>query len=234
MRYLGGKKQIANELASIIAPTITDTYFEPFCGGLWVSVAIAKKCKPSTILLLSDIHPDLILLYSALYRNEIELPEYVSEEMYQEYRNKKSSALRGYIGFASSFGSKWFGGYARGIEHGKIRNYVKETKNRLEKHFSILRHFNVIFTCQSYSNLSPEDSTIYCDPPYKNTTGYKGTSVFNYNEYYKTVQEWSINNHVFCSEYSMPVGSMIWEKKKHSSATINTKDMYSIERLYKI
>lgn len=231
MRYLGGKKLIADELASIITPYITETYFEPFCGGLWVSVAIAKKCKSSTVLFLSDIHPDLIMLYSALYKDKIELPEYVTEEQYKEYRHKKSSALRGFIGFGCSFGGKWFGGYARDNTQ---RNYFRESRDRLLKTFSVLRNFQIYFACQSYLELSPEDSTIYCDPPYRDTTVYNKIGIFNHDEYYTKVQELATNNHVFCSEYSMPIGNEIWQKEKTVAVNKDNRAVKNIERLYKI
>lgn len=230
MRYLGGKKLIANDIADIVSPHIVDTYHEPFCGGLWVSVAIAKRCKPSTTLFLSDVHTDLIMLYQALHNDDIELPEYVTEDEYREFRHKKPSALRGFVGFGSSFGGKWFAGYARG----ENRNFTKETKNRLTKHFSLLRQFNVQFSCKSFSDIAPSNSTVYCDPPYKDTTSYTKVDRFNHEQYYSKLNELTKDNTVFCSEYSMPLGVVVYEKKKTVSVNKDDRSFKATERLYKL
>ncbi len=235
MKYLGGKKLIAKDIAEIIYPSVNRIYVEPFCGGLWSAVAMANLVTPQkTVLMLIDIHPDLIELYRALYNNTIELPTNVSEDTYNEYKRKPTSALRGFIGFASSFVGKWFGGYARG---GK-RNFVAEAKRSLEKKFALLRQHIVIFMCMSYthvSNLLFSDATIYCDPPYKNTTAYEGTNAFDHSAYYQTLSVWKNRNwNVFCSEYELPIGIQIWEKRKHKSATIDSTNSFAIERLYRI
>ena len=43
-----------------------------------------------------------------------------------------------------------------------------------------------------------------CDPPYRSTTGYKGTGRFDYDAFYDWCRKMSKNNIVYVSEYDMP------------------------------
>ena len=81
--------------------------------------------------------------------------------------------LVGYVGFQLSYGAKWFGGYRRD-SIGK-RNYSLEAYNNIVKDISLLK--NIDFYNLTYNELIiPENSIIYCDPPYKNTTKYTATN----------------------------------------------------------
>lgn len=77
----------------------------------------------------------------------------------------------------------------------------------------------------------PENSVIYCDPPYSETEGYRGTGKFNTEEFW----EWCRNqkNPVFVSEYSAPpdfVEVLRIDKKCVFSSSGNKK--YSVEKLF--
>lgn len=77
----------------------------------------------------------------------------------------------------------------------------------------------------------PENSVIYCDPPYSETEGYRGTGKFNTEEFW----QWCRNqkNPVFVSEYSAPpdfVEVLRIDKKCVFSAGQNKQ--YRVEKLF--
>ncbi len=200
MKYLGGKSRIAKQLASYLNQYIIDNsitnYIEPFCGAAWVTQEIACNTRVAM-----DIHPDLIMMWKELQRGWVP-PEVVSEQEYAELKKQESSALRGFVGFGSSFSGKWFGGYARSKT--SDRNYTKEAKNTLLKKISKLQ--DVHFANRSYDTIPIESISnrlIYCDCPYIGTTGYS-CGKFDHNAFYAWCRAAAKNNHVFISEYTMP------------------------------
>lgn len=80
--------------------------------------------------------------------------------------------------------------------------------------------------CGDYSSVEIQpDSVIYCDIPYKGTTGYNGTE-FNHEAFYKWASEQE--QVVYVSEYSMPSDWVcIWRKtirRKFSSTSASVCD----------
>lgn len=69
------------------------------------------------------------------------------------------------------------------------------------------------FTCQDYRDvIIPNNSIVYADPPYNNTTGY-GKDKFNSDEFWKYMRIISKNNKVFISEQTAPNDfKCVWEK----------------------
>lgn len=73
-------------------------------------------------------------------------------------------------------------------------------------------------------NAPPHESVIYCDIPYRNTSGYKLCgNAFDYERFYR----WSIDKakqgyNVFISEYSMPQDRFreIWHKDTYASFNV--------------
>ena len=61
----------------------------------------------------SDSHEDLILMWQALMRGEMEPFADVTEVEYAALKTAAPSARRGFVGFGASFGGGWFGGYGR-------------------------------------------------------------------------------------------------------------------------
>lgn len=127
-------------------------------------------------------------------------PDSISEEEYKSLKYKESSALRGFVGFGSSFSGKWFGGYARSKTSN--RNYTGEAKRTLLRKIKKLR--DVQFNHFSYEDIRPSNALIYCDLPYFGTTGYSGTPEFDYEKFYDWCRTISKNNLIYISEYQMP------------------------------
>lgn len=128
----------------------------------------------------------------------------------------------GFVGFLCSFGSKFFGGYARGKNNnGNPRNYARESFDNLQKQSPNLK--GIKFKHCSFQDINTDISNyvIYCDPPYRGTTKYK-TDPFPYDEYYDWCRKMSKNNIVLCSEYWMPDDfKCIWSKETKANFDSN-------------
>jgi DNA adenine methylase len=205
---MGSKRKIAKEILPIILEgrKSSQWYVEPFCGGC------NSLDKVSGKRIGSDINKYLIALLKEMQKDDFEIP-FIGEEKYkdmQKNNDKYPNWLLGYTGFQLSFGAKWFGGYRR--DKIGIRNYETEAQNNLKKQRELLK--DVLFYCCPYHQLDiPENSIIYCDPPYESTTNYK--DVIDYKRFWNWCKEKTLEGHkVFVSEYHAPEGwESVWSKK---------------------
>ena len=95
---------------------------------------------------------------------------------------------------------------------------------------------DVDFVCDSYENLDFENCLIYCDIPYKNSTGYK-TGKFDYDKFYDWCREQAKKNIVFVSEYEAPDDfECVWqgEIKTNFASSRKTATHNAIEKLFKV
>lgn len=216
MKYVGSKNRLSKYLAPIIQSYITDNtegYLEPFVGGANMIDKIYHNNKIGC-----DIHKELIALLKYSQNPSNNFPITISEEEYNSVRNNKNNYddwYVGLVGFCSTFGAKYFGGYARGFKDDKItpRDIPSEGIRNLEKQRDKLN--GIRFKNCSFLELDPSDyknHVIYCDIPYRGTLKYN-TDHFPYDEFYVWAKEMSENNTVLISEYSMPDGfKCIWRK----------------------
>ena len=232
MQYLGGKSRAAKHISEAIVSHlsrsdshISGRYFEPFVGGGSMAAEMGYRFDEAHY---SDMHPDLMLLWSSLlsvsdmFSALDSLPNYVSENDYRELRSSSVSAVRGFVGFACSFGGRWFEGYARSGEC----NFAATGKRSLAKKIPGMLAKRVTYTSQgSYEllteTLKPGD-VVYCDPPYAKTRGY-ATGVFDHEIFWATATLWAQSGvHVFVSEYVAPEPHLdathgwlnIWEREQ--------------------
>lgn len=227
MKYMGSKNRIAKELLPIILKDRQDGqwYVEPFVGGANMidkvdGNRIGADSNEYVINALKFIRDNINLIPKN--KNEF------SEEQYKKYRNTDDE-IKGYIGFALSYGGRWFGGWCRD-SLGK-RDYVKEAYRNALRQNPPLKDIKLIHS--SYQDLSiPINSIIYCDPPYQNTKKYK--SSFNHDEFWEWCRNKSKEGHkVFVSEYNAPNDFLcIWSKEIVSSLTKDTGSKRSIEKLF--
>jgi DNA adenine methylase len=225
MRYLGGKYKIRKQISCYLESVRGGRdYLEPFVG----SAAVLQEMRGARTA--SDSNKALITMYKALQEGWLP-PDSITEEMYAHYRmtQDEDDPLTAFIGIGCSFGGKWFGGYARG---GIKRNYAREAKSSLVKLVPFIKdvHFN---TC-SYSDYTPKNMLIYCDPPYEDTTGYGNN--FDSLSFWNVMREWSENNIVVISEFKAPsdfrcvlsIGSRtsIRNSKNISALTVEKLFMY--------
>lgn len=223
MKYLGGKVRHSKEIIKNILQDIRDldiskyTWIEPFVGAGSVVEKVGGLGFKN--IFANDINHHLIELFKALQNRWIP-PENITEEQYKLYKSKAKSVacsdspMIAFVGIGSSFGGKWFGGFARGKSNkGISRNYAKESAQSLLRQIPLIK--NVQFISQSYLSLAiPNKSIIYCDPPYQNTTAYDFSNNFNHKIFWDWCDEQVKNgNKVYVSEYSAPENWIsIWEK----------------------
>lgn len=227
---MGSKNRIAKEILPIMESyrKLNQIWVEPFVGG----ANLIDKCNGKCIA--SDSNRYLISLYKQVMLGWMP-PKNITETEYNDIKKNKENypeELVAYVGFALSYGGKWFGGWCRDSKN--VRNYVEESYNNAYKQFSELKQKNIVFNYGSYDEIEiPNNSLIYCDPPYNGTTAYKNK--FDSEYFYKwCVDMANIGHTVFVSEYQVlhPKFTKIWEKKVSSSLTKDTGSKVGIECLY--
>ena len=185
----------------------------------------------------NDIHRELIAMWNHYGVNGSPLPTHISEEEYNEVRKNKErypDYYVGLVGFNATFGSKYFGGYARGFQADGVtpRDIPNEALRNLQNQIPLIK--DVEFLCfdyihNQYSNIS--HSLIYCDPPYQGTTKYH-TKKFDYETFWSWCRKMSKNNYVFISEYHAPQDfECIWSINTTTSLKVNTHEE-RVEKLF--
>lgn len=160
-------------------------------------------------------------------------PLEITKEEYQNIKNNKQNYpdyLVGYVGFNCSYKGKFFDGFAN-IQ--KTRNYMIEAYNHILEQIKYLK--DVEFVHSSYLDLNiPDNSIIYCDPPYKDTQSYSTSKDFNYEQFY----DWCIDKHkeghkIYISSYDLPENlfKVVWRKKITSGLRAGQHKLVE-ERLY--
>ena len=234
MKYMGSKARHAKEILPIILADRKpgQWYVEPFVGG----ANVIDKVDGNRIG--ADANPYLMAVWQGIADGWCP-PEFVSEDDYAAARNAKlADAYTGYIGFAFSFGGKFFGGYRRDKagSAGCMENMKTQSRRSyesLEKQAEALQ--GVDFRCCPYDQLDiPPESIIYCDPPYDGTTGYK-TGAFDHAAFWVWCERKVAEGHsVFVSEYSAPDGwECVWEKRVNNTLVKNTGSKQGVEKLFR-
>ncbi len=185
----------------------------------------------------NDIHKELIAMFKEI-QNGWEIPLHISEDEYNSVRENKShysDAYVGLVGFNATFGSKYFGGYARGFKADKVtpRDIPNEALRNLSE--QIPKIMDIEFLCSDYRNnkySKLKNAVIYCDPLYQGTTKYV-TDAFDYDVFWDWCRCMSKNNFVFVSEYNAPEDfECIWSKSVTTSLKVHEHED-RIERLFK-
>lgn len=220
MQYMGGKSRISNDISSIINTYSKDkTFVSLFCGSCAIESKVIAKEK-----ICNDSHEYLIEMLNEV-QDGYELPDSISKEEYYIVKENKDNdkALTGFVGFGCSFGGKWFGGYAK---NNSGTNYAKQSKNSMLRKMGGLKE-NTTFVNLDYKKINiPDGSVVYCDPPYKNTTGYSNSNTFSHDEFWNYIRELSKNNLVFISELDAPDDFIpIWEKPLKRVLDVNKDNM---------
>lgn len=208
MRYMGGKSKIARPIAEIITRNspASSCFVSLFCGTCSVEARVTGFERK----ILNDKHKYLIAMLSGV-QGGYELPEAVSKEQYTWLKEHQDAdpVLTGFVGFGCSFGGIWFDSYAN---CSKGRNYCAESKRSLLK--DLARLSDAEFICGDYRSVCiPPHSTIYADPPYKDTKGYNGER-FDTDTFWMAMRLLAETGHtVFISEQQAPPDFLcIWEQ----------------------
>lgn len=202
MNYMGGKHRQGKKIAKFINDISTEstTYVEPFCGALGVARWVEPKHK-----IMGDTSEALINMWTALMCPSVELPDVITEEMYNYHKSTRNPKdwMCAYVGFGMSFGSKWFGGYAR---NSRGTNYAANLKRSTNLKRSMINKSDVKFVHSSYENLDfPNGSVVYCDPPYAGRTKAHNFDSFDHEKFW----EWcrakvAEGNTVLVTEFVVP------------------------------
>ncbi len=242
MKYMGSKARLVKSILPIMESVRGESvWVEPFVGGA------NMICEVKGERIGYDYNQNLIACLDAL-ANGWTPPENITRDFYNKCRNAEKngevSPIIGYVGVNGSYGGRWFdGGYAGVVitKEGKERNYPKEAYSNVMKQISGLK--GVTFLSADYQEISdiwlPENSLIYCDPPYAGTKEYKAAnkSGFDTKDFWQWCRDMvRIGHKVFISEYQAPDDFIcIWEKGFTSSMRANgviKGDKKSVEKLF--
>ena len=193
IKWSGSKRSQSKEIIKRI-PREINTYYEPFCGGASVLMALIESDIVVNNYICSDINNGLIDLWNMI-KNE---PKLVSKHYLKLWNelNKDDDKERKKKYFAyirSRFNTEnnpldfmfimrtTTNGMPRYNKKGDFNNSFHVTRNgiipkTLDKIIHdwsiILNKNNVQFICQSYEEInSKQNDFLYLDPPYANTKG---------------------------------------------------------------
>lgn len=224
---MGSKNKISKSLLPHVLRNRkpNQIYVEPFTGGA------NMIDKVDGIRIGGELNEYIVEMWQALQNGWIPRIDYTREEYKFTRENPDiDKPLTGWMGTSCSYSGKWFGGYLTGVttKDGE-RNYQIEAFNNVMKQLPNL--LTVCFIPCSYDELFiPDNSIIYCDSPYKGTTGYKDK--FNHDSYFQWCREKVIEGHrVFISEYNAPDDFVcIWSKTVN--VHLSTKCNNNVEKLF--
>ena len=136
----------------------------------------------------ADNNPFLIAMMKKLQTGWLP-PKNISKEQakyVRENKDKFPNWFVGWVGFGiCGFGGKFFGGYVNSSTSRSGRDYISDFYNNITKQIKNL--MDVELHCCDYKNLViPDNSVVYCDPPYQNTTGYT-TGSFNHEKFWQKI-----------------------------------------------
>lgn len=222
MVYLGSKQRIIKNILPYMLSDKYNIFVDLFCGGCSVIENVPKKYRR----IANDKNFFLISMWKEFLAGNINAFEKITKEEYNYYNEKRKfakpelsieNAKIGWVGFLASFRGKFFNGYA-GATNG--RNYINEHILNILQQKSRLD--GVEFICEDYSNVEfNEKSIIYCDPPYKDTTGY--CEEIDHNDFYKWVRQKINEGHrVFISEYTAPADFVVIYQESINNSMNNT------------
>jgi len=234
MKYMWSKNRIAKYLLPIILKDRKPNqyYVEPFVWG----ANMIDKVEWNRIWVDNNFF--LIELLRAI--QEWITFNKISKSLYDKIKEDSDEYYPSEVWFAwicASYSWKWFWWYAWETQtKWWIRDYQQEAINNIEKQAPNLKWIE--FEYWEYNNIYiPDNSIIYCDPPYEKTTKYKDS--FNHIKFWEWCREKKKEWHIiFISEYNAPDDfKCVWEKEVKSSLSANGKSWgskNSIEKLFTI
>lgn len=232
---MGSKRRIKKYILPIILKDRKpgQWYVEPFVGGANIIEDVENP------RIASDYNKYLIAALRIIKDSPELIPDLITEEDYENIRksDEVSDGLKGYVGFAMSFGGKWFGGYRRDVAgtRGDLANMEAQSRRSKKAAVSQSKKLKgVAMFCASYNAVPlPKKSIIYCDPPYANTTKYK-TGAFDHEAFWQWCRDRVTDGHkVFVSEYTAPDDFVaVWQMELVSSLTKDTGAKKGVEKLF--
>ena len=193
IKWSGSKRPMSKDIISHF-PKEINTYYEPFCGGCSILMALMESDIKVKNYICSDLNGDLISLWNEIKNN----PNRVIEEysnMWHEMNSSQDKAIkRSYFEEVRNRFNKekspydfmfimrtTTNGMPRYNKKGEFNNSFHITRDGIMpdklkfiilKWSELLSKNNVIFLTQSYESINSADGDVlFCDPPYANTKG---------------------------------------------------------------
>jgi len=198
MVYMGSKKKIRRQLLPYILRDRKpgQAYVEPFLGG-----SNMMEIVPGANRIGNDLNYYVIEMWKAL-QNGWQPPMWVSKEDYMHIRRNKEKyppQLVGFVGSCCAAFGTWFHGYAQ------IDGVNFATRGHKVLLQQIQKLTDVKLYCRDYRRLDyPDNSIIYCDPPYDGVSEYDGVPDFDTDNFWPWAREMSRDHSVYVSEYKAP------------------------------
>ena len=238
MTYKGSKARIVDEILPIMLSTMQpgQSFVDAFCGGC----SVIQHVPEENHRIANDLNRHLIAMMERLTTTDWEPPHIIEKPYYNKVRasyyandDKYDDALIGWVGWMASRNGRFFDGGYSGLGRDG-RDYIGENIRNISRQLDDLR--GVEWYCGDYSDIPiPPASIIYCDPPYKGTSGYT-TGRFDYLRFYDWCRRMSSEGHtVFVSEYQMPEGDFecVWQKEVKNTLN-DTRTYTATEKLWRI
>lgn len=234
MKYVGSKARISKDVAPILNDIIKknniDIYIEPFVGGANMIDKIICENKIG-----SDINEYLIAMWKAL-QNGYNPPDDISKEEYLNVKNNIHNYPKEYVaivGFCATYNAGWFRRYGgKAInKFGKERNYYNEAIRNIKKQLPNIK--DVTFKYGDYTMFTNVENTlIYCDIPYKNSSYEMYKDSFDHERFWDWVRKVSKNNIVLVSEYYAPDDFKCIYEKELTTSFDNKQRKKDTEKLF--
>lgn len=234
MRYQGGKSRLAKYIAPFIDAELAlngGRYVEPFVGALNILPHL-KNVKSAEC---SDLHDGLINMYCAMQEGW-EPPSELDEFTYDVLKIiNDRSPLATFASFGCAFAGEEWGSYAKSTNgRGESVNYADVSRRSLLRKWDKIPK-TVCFKNCHYSELAPQRSVVYCDPPYRGTLSYSTSKSFDPDHFDRWCESLiGLGNTVLVSEFTAPDH---WEVLWGKSRKITMHDSgyrTRTERLYKV
>ena len=223
--YHGGKQRIGKQLAEVIVDISMEIseddgfkikgYCEPFCGMLGVYRHIPELFEEEGLDRLTykagDFNASVIAMWKAAQRGW-KPPHKATREEYEKFKTTPSSSARkGFIGHACSYGGIYLSSYQPA--NCKSLPHASQSVQRIAEEL-----YDVNFSSGDYTVFSNlRGYIIYCDPPYtndknKNNSYYdesKNLLKFDHKKFWTWCNKMAENNLVFVTEFKAPKGTQV-------------------------
>lgn len=228
MKYMGSKARIAKYILPIMLADRKDGQYwvEPFVGG----ANMIDKVDGNRIG--ADRSEHLIIALKMIRDNPETIPidssEYTKEMRQAAIDSDSMDPVDCLMYFACSFAARFKHSWAKG---NKYDDFVRAARSSAFKQSPSLK--GVELTCKSYNELIiPQESIIYCDPPYANTAKYN--DYFDNDEFWQWCREKVKEGHqVFISEYNAPDDFVcVWQQELIVSVAKSGNHKKATEKLF--
>lgn len=174
MKYLGSKARIFKDILPIMLSDMQpdQCFVDAFCGSCSVIGAVPDMYSR----IANDNNRYLVAMLKDLTASQtaIAYPCVITREFYGQVRasyyaqdGRYPDSLIGWVGFMASYGGRFFDGGYSGHNVGG-RDYIRESIKNLMAQLPSLQ--GITWYTGDYQGIPiPEQSLIYCDPPYRGT-----------------------------------------------------------------